>query len=45
MAKFVCKVMTPQGQNAVVTIKEKDKISCIKRLKDNEIRNFKRKRI
>ena len=37
MAKFVCKVMTPQGQNAVVTIKEKDKISCIKRLKDNDM--------
>lgn len=35
MAKFVCKVMTPQGQTVTVNIKEKDKISCIKRLKDN----------
>ena len=37
MATFVCKVMTPQGQTVSVTIKEKDKIACIKRLKDNEM--------
>lgn len=37
MAKFVCKVMTPQGQTAVFTMKEKDKISCIRRLKDNQM--------
>lgn len=35
MATFVCKVITPQGQNVEVTLKETDKIACIKRLKDN----------
>ena len=35
MAVFKCKVITPQGQIVKIKIKEKDKISCLKRLKKN----------
>lgn len=35
MASFECKVVTPQGQTVIVNMREKDKISCFKRLKEN----------
>lgn len=35
MTTFICKVMTPQGQVVKIKIQEKDKISCLKRLKKN----------
>ena len=35
MAVFSCKVMTPQGQITKLKIEEKDKISCLKKLKRN----------
>ena len=35
MASFECKVLTPQGQTVTLNMKEKDKISCLKRLKEN----------
>lgn len=35
MARFICKVITPQGQIVKLRMKEKDKISCLKKLKRN----------
>lgn len=35
MANFICKVLTPQGQIVKIKVKEKDKISCLKKLKRN----------
>ena len=35
MAIFKCKVITEQGQVVKIKIKEKDKMSCLKRLKKN----------
>ena len=35
MTTFICKVMTMQGQIVKIKLKEKDKITCIKRLKKN----------
>ena len=35
MTTFICKVMTEQGQVVKVKLKEKDKITCMKRLKKN----------
>lgn len=35
MNSFICKVRTPQGQITKVKMQEKDKISCIKKLKRN----------
>lgn len=37
MTTFICKVMTPQGQVVKIKIQEKDKISCLKRLKKNRM--------
>lgn len=33
MTTFICKVMTPQGQVVKIKVKEKDKITCLKKLK------------
>ena len=35
MYNFVCKVITPQGQITKIKMQEKDKISCLKKLKRN----------
>lgn len=35
MTTFICKVITPQGQVVKIKMQEKDKISCLKRLKKN----------
>lgn len=35
MTTFICKVMTPQGQVAKLKIQEKDKSSCLRKLKKN----------
>ena len=35
MTTFICKVMTPQGQIVKIKIKEKDKITVLKKLKKN----------
>ena len=35
MANFICKVLTPQGQIVKIKVNEKDKISCLKKLKRN----------
>lgn len=35
MTTFICKVMTPQGQVVKIKLKEKDKITCLKKLKKN----------
>lgn len=35
MANFICKVLTPQGQIVKLKVSEKDKISCLKKLKRN----------
>ena len=35
LTTFICKVMTPQGQVVKIKIQEKDKISCLKKLKKN----------
>ena len=37
MTTFICKVITPQGQVVKIKLQEKDKISCLKRLKKNEM--------
>lgn len=35
MESFICKIRTPQGQITKVKMQEKDKISCLKKLKRN----------
>lgn len=35
MSKFICKVLTPQGQIVKVKMNEEDKITCLKKLKKN----------
>ena len=35
MDSFICKVRTPQGQITKVNMQEKDKITCVKKLKRN----------
>ena len=37
MANFICKVMTPQGQITSIKMEAADKISCIKKLKENDM--------
>ncbi len=35
MSRFICKVLTPQGQIVKIKITEEDKITCLKNLKKN----------
>ncbi len=35
MSKFICKVITPQGQIVKLKMTENDKITCLKKLKKN----------
>ncbi len=35
MSRFVCKVLTPQGQIVKIKMTEEDKITCLKKLKKN----------
>lgn len=35
MTTFICKVMTPQGQVVKIKLQEKDKITCLKKIKKN----------
>ena len=35
MQKFICRVVTPQGQIVEVKLQENDKMACVKKLKRN----------